>query len=128
MFYHCPVTQFSALQIGDLLKDWRRLNVSFTRARSKLIIFGSRGTLKCDQLLEQFFDLVDEKGWYTQLPKDAHLMHDFSKGRSKRMSSAPDSRHFTEIDAESTQVKRARVAAGVLKGCPLIQDIIDIDD
>jgi DNA replication ATP-dependent helicase Dna2 len=111
------------------LKDWRRLNVSFTRARSKLVIFGSRGTLKCDQLLEQFFDLVDEKGWYTQLPKDAHLMHDFSKGRTKRMASPPDdSRHPAERDVGSLQLKRARVARGVLKGRPLIQDIIDIDD
>lgn len=29
-------------QIGDLLQDWRRLNVAFTRAKSKLIIIGSR--------------------------------------------------------------------------------------
>ncbi|QRW07505.1 DNA replication ATP-dependent helicase Dna2 [Ceratobasidium sp. AG-Ba] len=55
--------------IGDLLKDWRRLNVSFTRARSKLIIFGSRSTLKCDQLLEQFFELIDETIGIQNFPK-----------------------------------------------------------
>ncbi|QRW20864.1 DNA replication ATP-dependent helicase Dna2 [Rhizoctonia solani] len=111
--------------IGDLLKDWRRLNVSFTRARSKLIIFGSRGTLKCDNLLKQFFDLVDEKGWYMCLPKDAHLMHDFSKTHGKRMplGSSGDS----EL-TDSTPVKRARVSSGILKGRPLLQDIIVIDD
>jgi DNA replication ATP-dependent helicase Dna2 len=111
-------------QIGDLLKDWRRLNVSFTRARSKLVIFGSRGTLKCDKLLEQFFNLIDEKGWYMSLPKDAHLMHDFSKGRSKRMPSESP----RNLRSVATPVKRARVADGVLKGRPLLQDVLVIDD
>ncbi|CAE6383406.1 unnamed protein product [Rhizoctonia solani] len=111
--------------IGDLLKDWRRLNVSFTRARSKLIIFGSRGTLKCDNLLKQFFDLVDEKGWYICLPKDAHLMHDFSKVHGKRMPLEPSG---DSQPAGATPVKRARVSSGVLRGRPLLQDIIVIDD
>ncbi|CAE6444548.1 unnamed protein product [Rhizoctonia solani] len=111
--------------IGDLLKDWRRLNVSFTRARSKLVIFGSRETLKCDRLLEQFFDLVDQQGWYMRLPKDAHLMHDFSKIHGKRMTleSSGDSQ-----PGGATPFKRARVSSGVLKGRPLLQDIIVIDD
>ncbi|KAG9081363.1 Tripartite DNA replication factor [Ceratobasidium sp. UAMH 11750] len=116
--------------IGDLLKDWRRLNVSFTRARSKLVIFGSRDTLKCDQLLEQFFELIDEHGWYSKLPKDAHFMHDFSKSQNKRPSSGLEhpSAGLKGTNVEHTPIKRARVAAGVLKGRPLLQDIIDIDD
>ncbi|EDO04399.1 hypothetical protein SS1G_06882 [Sclerotinia sclerotiorum 1980 UF-70] len=32
--------------IGELLKDWRRINVAFTRAKTKLLVVGSRGTLK----------------------------------------------------------------------------------
>ncbi|QRV93352.1 DNA replication ATP-dependent helicase Dna2 [Ceratobasidium sp. AG-Ba] len=115
--------------IGDLLKDWRRLNVSFTRARSKLIIFGSRSTLKCDQLLEQFFELVDENHWYTKLPKDAHLMHDFAKAQNKRPSSRLEtSCAAPEPSAQRVPAKRARVGEGVLKGRPLLQEIIDIDD
>ncbi|KAI9307426.1 AAA domain-containing protein, partial [Cunninghamella echinulata] len=31
---------------GELLRDWRRLNVAFTRAKCKLIVFGSLTTLK----------------------------------------------------------------------------------
>ncbi|KAG8741435.1 Tripartite DNA replication factor [Ceratobasidium sp. 414] len=116
--------------IGDLLKDWRRLNVSFTRARSKLVIFGSRSTLKCDQLLEQFFELIDEHGWYSKLPKDAHLMHDFSKSQNKRTSSGLEHPRPGPkgTNVEHIPIKRARVAEAVLKGRPLLQDIIDIDD
>jgi len=37
--------------IGDLVKDWRPMNVSFTHVRSKLIIIGSRKTLQGVALL-----------------------------------------------------------------------------
>ncbi|KAJ2918121.1 hypothetical protein MD484_g2295, partial [Candolleomyces efflorescens] len=62
-------------KIGDLVKDWRRMNVSFTRARSKLVIFGSRKTLKGDALLGQFFELMEGRGWVYELPPNAHLVH-----------------------------------------------------
>ncbi|KAJ7134639.1 Dna2-domain-containing protein [Mycena epipterygia] len=61
--------------IGDLIKDWRRMNVSFTRARSKLIIFGSRKTLQTAPLLQEFFDLVESKGWILRLPPNADTLH-----------------------------------------------------
>ncbi|KXN86785.1 DNA replication ATP-dependent helicase/nuclease DNA2 [Leucoagaricus sp. SymC.cos] len=60
---------------GDLVKDWRRMNVSFTRARSKLIIFGSRQTLQATPLLKEFFELMDEKGWVLSMPDGAHNLH-----------------------------------------------------
>ncbi|KAF9010450.1 Dna2-domain-containing protein [Hymenopellis radicata] len=61
--------------IGDLVKDWRRMNVSFTRARSKLIIFGSRKTLQGTPLLKEFFVLMESKDWILQLPAGAHASH-----------------------------------------------------
>jgi len=61
--------------VGDLLKDWRRINVSFTRARSKLVIFGSRKTLNTTPLMKQFFTLLEEKGWILRLPSGADKMH-----------------------------------------------------
>ncbi|KAF8960597.1 AAA domain-containing protein [Flammula alnicola] len=62
-------------QVGDLVKDWRRMNVSFTRARKKLVIIGSRKTLQREPLLVQFFELMQEQGWIVPLPPAAHLMH-----------------------------------------------------
>ncbi|BGP19447.1 hypothetical protein JCM10213_006267 [Rhodosporidiobolus nylandii] len=58
----------NAGSVGDLLKDWRRLNVCLTRAKSKLVLFGSRSTLRHVPLLQQFLDLVEEKGWEYDLP------------------------------------------------------------
>lgn len=63
--------------VGDLLKDWRRVNVALTRARSKLVMLGSRRTLVNNDLLANLLRLVDERGWAYELPKGAHDCHTF---------------------------------------------------
>lgn len=74
-FYEMDFTLYTCSQIGDLVKDWRRMNVSFTRARSKLILFGSRKTLQREPLLAQFFELMEEQGWIFQLPPGSGAVH-----------------------------------------------------
>lgn len=49
--------------VGDLLRDWRRINVALTRAKSKLIMFGSVTTLKSTALYCTLLDYLEEKGW-----------------------------------------------------------------
>ena len=63
------------LQTGDLVKDWRGMKVSFTRARCKLVVFGSRSTLEQVQLLDDFFQLMQGNGWILQLPPGAEAAH-----------------------------------------------------
>ncbi|CAD0089321.1 unnamed protein product [Aureobasidium vineae] len=63
--------------VGDLLRDWRRLNVAFTRARSKMVVLGSKETLSSNELLDKFLKLVDSKGWIYNLPKLAERGHNF---------------------------------------------------
>lgn len=86
-------------QIGDLLKDWRRINVAFTRAKTKLLVVGSRETLKAsavatakreqepaadssrhgpsdddgrgDDMLARFVALMEDRNWVYDLPPDA---------------------------------------------------------
>lgn len=61
--------------IGDLLRDWRRLNVTFTRAKSKLIIIGSRRTLDSSIVLKAFLEVIDENGWAYKLPQFASQLY-----------------------------------------------------
>lgn len=63
--------------VGELLKDWRRVNVAFTRAKSKLVVLGSKRTLGGNEVLKKFLDLVAERGWGTDLPPAADQLHGF---------------------------------------------------
>ena len=65
--------------IGDLLQDWRRVNVALTRARTKLIIIGSFGTIcrETTPLLERFGGICQERGWVYDLREGAREGHYF---------------------------------------------------
>ncbi|CAK7227667.1 DNA replication endonuclease-helicase Dna2 [Sporothrix curviconia] len=95
-----------ACLIGDLLKDWRRINVAFTRAKTKLLVVGSRSTLKGgvnntkkdngngrggdrdsrlangetgEEMLARFIRLMEERSWIYDLPSDALDNHLFEE-------------------------------------------------
>ena len=57
--------------VGDLLKDWRRVNVAVTRAKRKLVLIGSVKTLRGSLLLQELFDLLEARGWIHAIPKGA---------------------------------------------------------
>ena len=65
--------------VGDLLKDKRRVNVALTRARTKLIILGSKSTLVGNELLKDLVQLMENKRWWYDLPKDACESHVFEE-------------------------------------------------
>jgi DNA replication ATP-dependent helicase Dna2 len=56
-------------KVGELLRDWRRVNVAVTRARSKLIIIGSEETLARSDVpvLSGIVDIMKHKGWTKNL-------------------------------------------------------------
>lgn len=69
-----------ACNIGDLLKDWRRINVAFTRAKTKLLVVGSGDTLKGSgehEMLSKFIKLMEGRDWVYDLPADALESHFF---------------------------------------------------
>lgn len=61
--------------VGDLIKDWKRINVAFTRAKKKLIVIGSKSTLSNVALFNDFFRLVEDRGLNFNLPVNAHFHH-----------------------------------------------------
>ncbi|THH05716.1 hypothetical protein EW145_g4595 [Phellinidium pouzarii] len=130
-------------QIGDLLKDWRRINVAFTRARAKLVVFGSRKTLKASPLFADFFTLMEDQGWILTLPVSADTMHQNSgcatlfgshdipkSGTNKR--SSPDSDHLSPnediTDNEAhlhKKIKKPLAGYGLAWARPILQDLIN---
>ncbi|KAF7732134.1 Tripartite DNA replication factor [Apophysomyces ossiformis] len=93
---------------GDLLKDWRRINVAFTRARRKLIVFGSLSTLESSSLFSDFLKLLRQNNWIYKLPEDAHTQHDI--GSHIFSSKAKEHKTFTSTPA-------------ILRNRPILRDI-----
>ncbi|XP_077093323.1 DNA replication ATP-dependent helicase/nuclease DNA2 isoform X3 [Siphateles boraxobius] len=58
--------------LGELLQDWRRLNVAITRAKHKLLMLGSAPTLHRYAPLEKLLRHLQQKDMIFQLPPAAH--------------------------------------------------------
>lgn len=89
-----------AKSIGELLKDWRRINVAFTRAKTKLLVVGSRETLKgngpkpdgSEEMVSRFIKLMEEKMWIYDLPPGALESHHFEDAAATQLTSSAPSR------------------------------------
>ena len=97
--------------VGDLLKDWRRVNVALTRARTKLLVLGSKTTLVGNELLKDFVKLMEGKGWWYDLPIGAcegHVWEEWQTQISARGSAE------VKVETESGKVpgKDIRQALG----------------
>ncbi|PNS19935.1 DNA replication ATP-dependent helicase/nuclease dna2 [Sphaceloma murrayae] len=69
--------------VGELLRDWRRVNVAVTRARSKFVVVGSRKTLSGDELWRKLIGTVQESGGIVDLDErfiGDHVMPDREVG------------------------------------------------
>lgn len=139
-----------ACNIGDLLKDWRRINVAFTRAKTKLLVVGSLGTLKNsgkENMLSQFVTLMEDRDWIYDLPPDALDSHRFEElstpatapaGPSQRPARSPAKRlspakrttatHVGSQDKENRRPspKKARIGdRALLRGKLITRDILN---
>ncbi len=108
------------------------MNVSFTRARSKLIIFGSRKTLQDVPLLKEFFALMEEQKWIMQLPPKADVSHARAfeaTTPSKRV--VEDTFSHRKENASSIRpqkkmkVKKGVTEEGLLRSRPILRDLVN---
>jgi DNA replication ATP-dependent helicase Dna2 len=108
----------SERKVGDLLRDWRRVNVAFTRARTKMLIVGSKNTLRDgSELLGRFIRLMDERGWIYDLPPAAaenHALEDYGAGSGQR---SPLNKSSLSPKRSPTE-KRQRAALSPIKNKP----------
>ncbi|OLY81786.1 DNA replication ATP-dependent helicase/nuclease DNA2 [Smittium mucronatum] len=51
------------MNMGNLLRDWRRINVALTRAKSKIIMVGSIRTLSSLPIFEEMITLLKTRKW-----------------------------------------------------------------
>lgn len=125
--------------------------MSFTRARSKLIIIGSRGTLRGADILADFFELMEGRGWIMRLPEGAHLFHPSvslvfgARATASPGKTTPVKRMLKEGGEEGGDggkgdgegedvvggkrlVKKVRVdVAGLVRGRPILKDLVNED-
>jgi len=95
--------------VGELLKDWRRVNVAVTRARRKLVIVGSKGTLgRGDELLGKLVGLCEREGWVVDLPLDAADEGTHVWAADSVVASIVPARKETEAHSITTQKQAVR--------------------
>jgi len=111
--------------VGELLRDWRRINVAYTRARSKLIILGSKSTLSSNDLLKDFVGLMERNSWVYTLPADAHLHHRTMTGATGG-GSPRRTRHAAGQENPQTPKRiHGRAPQGFLDNRPILKDIMN---
>lgn len=132
-----------ACNIGDLLKDWRRINVAFTRAKTKLLVIGSKSTLKRsgnENMLSKFISLMEERDWIYDLPADALESHYFEDLGTQITATGPTQRtkspkritkgkvHPAIAGKENRRLSPKRATIGeraLLKGRLITRDILN---
>jgi DNA replication ATP-dependent helicase Dna2 len=97
--------------VGELLRDWRRVNVAFTRAQTKLLVVGSRSTLRDgNDLLYKYVRLVESKGWVYNLPNSAlenHVFPSFIPHSQLMSPGAPSSKKSKTAETSPAHTKKS---------------------
>lgn len=103
-------------KVGDLIKDWRRINVAVTRAMSKLIIFGSVSTLSAAPTIREFVEVFRIKGWIHNLPANAKGVYDLPAANQRT--------NPTGKENERSQRSVRKLGNKVMGTHPLVKDIL----
>lgn len=97
---------------GSLLKEWRRVNVAITRAKSKLIIVGSKSTLQSLKTIDAFMNILASRGWFYNLPKNADLVYSLESPVGPT-TEAKSPNKVTKSVLDSKVLKRNQIAQNI---------------
>ena len=122
-----------ANNVGELLQDWRRVNVALTRAKTKLVIVGSFGTMsKGNELLGKLCRMIEQKNWKMDLKPgslDEHLFDSYGPSISdSALKKGPNSQTnlIEERRGTKTPGKVGKVNPGrLLNSRPILKDIVN---
>jgi DNA replication ATP-dependent helicase Dna2 len=123
------VRSYDEQNVGELLRDWRRINVAFTRAKTKLLVLGSRTTLISNELLKKFVELMERNNWVYDLPVDAqagHIMPIFMTQKQKQKLLSENGRKQVRGSTKIINGKKAMAARrDFLGNRPVLRDIVN---
>jgi DNA replication ATP-dependent helicase Dna2 len=109
--------------IGRLLNDVKRINVALTRARKKLIIVGSKRTMRRSNLLRRLWNLMESNQWTMDLSQEQYGTHKARLDRvfqpSSKTSSLPSSKGSPDEERRKSRAK----SHVLLRGRPVLQDV-----
>ncbi len=93
--------------------------MSFTRAKKKLVIFGSRSTLQSDRLLAEFFKHMESRDWILRLPGNAAIVGAAAVVRA-------EARH-PSVKVEAALAAKQEVRE-MIKGRPFLREALHVSD
>ena len=101
-----------AKDVGELLKDWRRVNVALTRARTKLLILGSKQTLSGgNETLTKLVSMMEATGWLYDLPQKAIAKHRFEDVATQEADRSPLSMAVKAFDFENVDKENKSISS-----------------
>lgn len=105
---------------GSLLKELRRVNVAMTRAKSKLIIAGSKKTIGSLPQIRDFINLLKERDWIYELAPNFLQAYEFGD-ESEQMAEEENS---PKSQTRTRGAKNLNSQSKIFKDKPIIRQAI----
>ncbi|KAI9912360.1 hypothetical protein PsorP6_005929 [Peronosclerospora sorghi] len=99
-------------RVGELLTDWRRLNVALTRAKQKLVLVGSSSTLRRGSaLFYELFKVLEEEKWNVKVPVDAiETLDQMAQSVASLREPDPENSHSQTVTKATVSILKRRAA------------------
>lgn len=108
---------------GVLLKELRRVNVAMSRAKSKLIMIGSKATIESIPEIGKLMNLLEERGWIYQLKHDFLNSYHFPEEKSSSQREVAPSVHKKK-NVKKLGAKNITARSNVVKDKPIVRQTL----